>query len=169
MKCQHLCPFYGRNPDCCDIGCGYISPYHVETMVRYCTSHYQNCGKYQELLNREQPSEEADKKNQQLAKQAAPSGGLMFPVALDSDTFTAVQHALRTPLTSIISFSEILLQHPIDDPQAQRQFLRAIHDEAQRLNQALSTVFSDANAARSSAAAVKAKQKTEADRVPDPA
>jgi two-component system phosphate regulon sensor histidine kinase PhoR len=66
----------------------------------------------------------------------------MLPLQLDRKTFTAVQHSLRTPLTSITSFSEILLQHAIDDPEAQQQFLQTIHDEAQRLHHALNVIFS---------------------------
>jgi signal transduction histidine kinase len=45
-------------------------------------------------------------------------------------------------LTSIKSFSKILLQHPIDDAEAQRQFLQVIHDEAERLSHALNIVSS---------------------------
>lgn len=143
MKRQCICPFYGRDADQCDVGLGYISPYHVETMVRYCTSHHENCAKFKELSARNCSSPEAEQTNQDPSRLLVdtPSGGLMLPLRLDRKTFTAVQHSLRTPLTSITSFSEILLQHAVDDPEAQRQFLQGIHDEAQRLNHALNVIF----------------------------
>ena len=34
MNSQRVCPFYGQSMDRCDIGSGYISPYHVEMIVR---------------------------------------------------------------------------------------------------------------------------------------
>lgn len=144
MKRQCMCPFYGKDADQCDVGLGYISPYHVETMVRYCTSHYQGCAKFKELRARNCSSGEIDQTHRETPHLLVdkPSGGLMLPLRLDRKTFTAVQHSLRTPLTSITSFSEILLQHAVDDPEAQRQFLQGIHDEAQRLNHALNVIFS---------------------------
>ena len=49
MNRQRVCPFYGQSMDRCDVGAGYISPYHVEVIVRHCTSHYEDCARYQEL------------------------------------------------------------------------------------------------------------------------
>ncbi len=45
-----VCPFYGKNEDYCDVGCGYISPHDVETIIHFCSSHYQQCPTFQELM-----------------------------------------------------------------------------------------------------------------------
>jgi hypothetical protein len=47
-----VCPFYGKNDDFCDVGCGYISPYDVNLIIRYCSRCYGECLKYQELADR---------------------------------------------------------------------------------------------------------------------
>ena len=52
MNRQRVCPFYGQSKDRCDVGSGYISPYHVEVIVRHCTSRYEDCARYQELSGR---------------------------------------------------------------------------------------------------------------------
>ena len=45
----------------------------------------------------------------------------------------AVAHDLRVPLTSVRSFSEILLRHEDADPKVQREFLDIIRKESERL------------------------------------
>ncbi len=45
----------------------------------------------------------------------------------------AVAHDLRVPLTSVRSFSEILLRHEDADPHVQREFLEIIRKESERL------------------------------------
>ena len=47
-----VCPFYGKSDDYCDVGCGYISPYDVNLIIRYCSRCYGECLKYQELAER---------------------------------------------------------------------------------------------------------------------
>ena len=47
-----VCPFYGKSDDKCDVGCGYISPYDVNQIIRYCSRCYRDCIKYQELAYR---------------------------------------------------------------------------------------------------------------------
>jgi PAS domain S-box-containing protein len=50
------------------------------------------------------------------------------------DSFlSSVSHELRTPLTSIRSFSEILLQYDRESPETQKEFLRIINTESERL------------------------------------
>ena len=46
-----------------------------------------------------------------------------------------VSHDLRSPLTSIRSFMEILLNYPDTDSETQREFLAIIRAESQRLDQ----------------------------------
>lgn len=52
MASDIVCPFYGKNDDYCDVGCGYISPYDVNQIIRYCSRCYKECFKYQELADR---------------------------------------------------------------------------------------------------------------------
>ena len=52
MESKSICPFYGKNEDYCDVGCGYISTYDVNQIVRYCSRCYKECLKYQELADR---------------------------------------------------------------------------------------------------------------------
>jgi hypothetical protein len=47
-----VCPFYGKNEDLCDIGCGYISSYDVNMIIKFCSCRYSGCFKYQELADR---------------------------------------------------------------------------------------------------------------------
>lgn len=52
MQCEQVCPFFRKDDDYCDVGCGYISPHDVTMMVSYCNSRYGACSKYQELAAR---------------------------------------------------------------------------------------------------------------------
>jgi hypothetical protein len=52
MAKTNVCPFYGKNDDYCDVGCGYISPHDVNMIIRYCSAQYIECVKYQELVDR---------------------------------------------------------------------------------------------------------------------
>lgn len=47
-----LCSFYGKSDDICDVGCGYISSSDVTMIIKFCSSNYRICGKYQELIDR---------------------------------------------------------------------------------------------------------------------
>jgi OFA family oxalate/formate antiporter-like MFS transporter len=47
-----VCPFFGKDDDYCDVGCGYISPHDVRMMVAFCNCRYGECTKYQELAVR---------------------------------------------------------------------------------------------------------------------
>ncbi len=52
MASDIVCPFYGKSDDFCDVGCGYISPYDVNLIIRFCSRCYRECIKYQELADR---------------------------------------------------------------------------------------------------------------------
>jgi hypothetical protein len=47
-----LCSFYGKSDDICDVGCGYISSSDVTMIIKFCSSNYRVCSKYQELTDR---------------------------------------------------------------------------------------------------------------------
>jgi PAS domain S-box-containing protein len=49
------------------------------------------------------------------------------------DFLSLVSHEFRTPLTSIMSFSEILLNYQDEDPATRNEFLSIIHSESRRL------------------------------------
>jgi len=55
--------------------------------------------------------------------------------------FSSVSHELRTPLTSIRSFSEILLNYEDTDSLDQKEFLRIIHAESERLTRIIDNVL----------------------------
>lgn len=63
------------------------------------------------------------------------------------ERLSLAHHDLRTPLTSIRSFAEILLRYPVEDPERRRQFLRIIHDEAERLTLAVEGLLGESEAA----------------------
>jgi hypothetical protein len=51
---ENICPYFGKNEDLCDVGCGYISTHDVNMIIKFCSSQYCECIKYQELLERAQ-------------------------------------------------------------------------------------------------------------------
>lgn len=169
MNCQRVCPFYGQSMDHCDVGAGYISPYHVEIIVRHCTSDYEGCARFQELSEHH-----LDNNGEKLAQQPTasqrfayiPSGGLLFPLQFDPEVITVLNHEIRTPLTSIRSFTEILLGYPIDDPEARQRFLRIIHDETERLGRAMDRLFGRAGSKTPTRTSVKSD--SENCRIPNP-
>jgi MFS transporter, OFA family, oxalate/formate antiporter len=52
MANDNICPFFGKDDDVCDVGCGYISPHDVRMMVAYCNNRCTDCMKYRELAER---------------------------------------------------------------------------------------------------------------------
>lgn len=52
MDANNICPYYGKNDDYCDVGCGYISPHDVNMIIRYCSGRQHDCAKYMELVDR---------------------------------------------------------------------------------------------------------------------
>jgi hypothetical protein len=141
----------------------------VEIIVRHCTSHYEDCAKYQEL-SEHRLDENKDKSAQPFAAShrfaCMPSGGLLFPLQFDREVITVLNHEIRTPLTSIRSFTEILLGYPIDDPEARQRFLRIIHDETERLGRAMDRLFGRAGSKTPTLASVKSD--SENCRIPNP-
>ncbi|MBU5613286.1 hypothetical protein [Geomonas azotofigens] len=52
MQEATVCPFFGKNDDYCDVGCGYISPHDVKQIITFCSCRHRECLKYQELSDR---------------------------------------------------------------------------------------------------------------------
>jgi two-component system phosphate regulon sensor histidine kinase PhoR len=59
-----------------------------------------------------------------------------------SDFVANVSHELKTPLTSIKGFVETLLEGALDDKENNRNFLKIIHDHAERLNSLVDDLLS---------------------------
>jgi two-component system phosphate regulon sensor histidine kinase PhoR len=52
---------------------------------------------------------------------------------MKSSFISAAAHELKTPLSSLVSCSEILLDYAVEDPETQREFLGIINAESKRL------------------------------------
>ena len=49
---EKICPYFGKNEDLCDVGCGYISTHDVNMIIKFCSNRFCSCLKYQELAER---------------------------------------------------------------------------------------------------------------------
>ncbi len=49
MAAGRLCGFYGSRDGACEVGTEYISTSDVETIVRYCTSRFEDCARFQQV------------------------------------------------------------------------------------------------------------------------
>ena len=58
-----------------------------------------------------------------------------------NDLVSTISHELHTPLTSILAFSEILLNNPDMDEAKRQQFLGIVVREAERLSQRTSDLL----------------------------
>ncbi|MEM7723011.1 MAG: ATP-binding protein [Pseudomonadota bacterium] len=86
-------------------------------------------------------SSQLEAKSSELAQTAArlrEANAKLTELSVQKDAFLSqISHELRTPMTSIRSFSEILMQaDPVDDA-ARTRFSRIIHDESLRLTRLL--------------------------------
>jgi len=74
----------------------------------------------------------------QAARRLREVNAKLTELSVQKDAFlTQISHELRTPMTSIRAFSEILMQaDPVND-EARARFCRIIHDESQRLTRLL--------------------------------
>jgi hypothetical protein len=149
MNGQRICPFYGgQDIDCCDIGSGYISPYHVEITIRYCIARYDECPRCQRLMCGPSAEESISTSHPLPVVSPCfvdmPSGGLLLPPLMTREEATLFNHLLCTPLTSIRSFVEILLSGSVDDHNTRQRFLKIIHQEAVHLERILDRLFGNA-------------------------
>ena len=56
MHNKGVCPYFRRDEDQCDVGCGHISTHDVKMIIAYCDGRYQECAKYQQLTTRDSPN-----------------------------------------------------------------------------------------------------------------
>jgi len=60
---------------------------------------------------------------------------------LKDDFVSSVSHELKTPLSSIRAYAEMLGDHEADDPQSYRQFCEIIEEQAERLNRLIDNIL----------------------------
>jgi signal transduction histidine kinase len=71
------------------------------------------------------------------------SAGRSGDAARDGLSYAEVEHELKTPLTSIRSLSEILLDFPDLDAAERRRFLRLLVEENERLTAVVQRLLDD--------------------------
>jgi len=90
-------------------------------------------------------SHELKQKSEELesiAKQLRSANERLTQLDLEKDDFLSqVSHEVRTPLTSIRSFSEILLDQDDLEPDQSHRFVRIIHDESERMTRLLDEIL----------------------------
>jgi hypothetical protein len=72
---------------------------------------------------------------------ARPTSGRSVPPGNLEDEHSATAHMLRTPLTSIRSFSEIMMDNPDLTPKQRAHYLAIVLCESERLEKAIDVVL----------------------------
>ena len=86
--------------------------------------------------------EEKSRELQTTAKQLSDANERLTRLDAEKDDFLSqVSHEVRTPMTSIRSFAEILLEERNLEPERSEHFLRIIHDESVRLTRLLDSTL----------------------------
>ncbi|HKJ62853.1 MAG TPA: sensor histidine kinase [Hyphomicrobiales bacterium] len=90
-------------------------------------------------------SEELERKSHQLelsAAELAQANRRLREIDIQKDEFLSqISHEVRTPMTSIRSFSDILLNHPDLDETERQRFLRIMQNESLRLTRLLDGIL----------------------------
>lgn len=76
-----------------------------------------------------------------------PGSGRPLPPGNLEDEHSETAHMLRTPLTSIRSFSEIMLDNPDLTPEQRAHYLAIVVRESERLERAIDAVLHEDKAA----------------------
>jgi len=91
----------------------------------------------QQILEYSSQLEQKSDELARTARQLRDANEKLTQLSIQKDAFLSqISHELRTPMTSIRSFSELLREGELPDEQ-QARFARIIHDEAQRLTRLL--------------------------------
>jgi signal transduction histidine kinase len=106
----------------------------LDSFVERITLAVENASLYRTLADRSQDLQRA------YSDLATAHQELLSVDEMKTNFLANVSHELRTPLTSIRSFSELLLAYE-DDPSVQREFLRIISTESERLTRLVNDVL----------------------------
>jgi signal transduction histidine kinase len=106
----------------------------LDSFVERITLAVENASLYRTLADRSQDLQRA------YSDLATAHQELLSVDEMKTNFLANVSHELRTPLTSIRSFSELLLEYE-DDPEVQKEFLRIISTESERLTRLVNDVL----------------------------
>jgi signal transduction histidine kinase len=106
----------------------------LDSFVERITLAVENASLYRTLADRSQDLQRA------YSDLATAHQELLSVDEMKTNFLANVSHELRTPLTSIRSFSELLLAYE-DDPGVQKEFLRIISTESERLTRLVNDVL----------------------------
>lgn len=81
------------------------------------------------------------KENQNIEKERLANLAIREEEKTKHDLITNVAHDLRTPLTSMMGYLQLLSDHPHLDDETRQQYLKIINDKAQRLNHLMDDLF----------------------------
>jgi Na+/proline symporter/nitrogen-specific signal transduction histidine kinase len=96
----------------------------------------------QQVIEHSQELKQKSEELESTAKQLRSANDRLTQLDLEKDDFLSqVSHEVRTPLTSIRSFSEILLDQPDLEPDQSRRFVQIIHDESERMTRLLDEIL----------------------------
>ena len=112
-----------------------LDPDIVESFTERLTLAIENATLYQALTKRSTDLQRA------FADLARAHQELLRVDEMKTNFLANVSHEFRTPLTSIRSFSELLLSYGADDPTLHREFLDIINTESERLTRMVNDVL----------------------------
>jgi signal transduction histidine kinase len=96
----------------------------------------------QQAIEYSQELEQTSAELRETAKKLEDANEQLRELDLQKDEFLSqVSHEVRTPMTSIRSFSEILLEEETLKPDERRRFVTTIHDESLRLTKLLDQIL----------------------------
>ncbi len=96
----------------------------------------------QQAIEHSQALERASAQLRSTAEKLESANQLLRQVDLQKDEFLSqVSHEVRTPMTAVRAFSEILLMEPDLDEESSRKFLATIHKESLRLTSLLDEIL----------------------------
>jgi len=124
---------------------------HLEEQVQQRTAELESVIEHlhREIAERTRAEERAKKLNEELeqrVKERTAALEIAYKELKETDRMkdeflSLVSHEFRTPLTSIMSFSEILMNYPDENSSTQREFLSIINSESKRLTRLVNNVL----------------------------